>query len=109
MREVLSVAVFDPDDTITVEDLAKAVKDYRSMVIPCSSQSIVLSDQPATRRFHCNWFQEPFQQTLTFLSQIRTQAPGAEVVFLSEFDDETLWVWVEAIQHSVSGPVSQAG
>lgn len=99
MRETLSVAVFDPDDPITVKNVAEAVKDYRSVVIPCTSQSIVLS---TINQQHVDavviGFQEPFQRTFTLLSQIKAQAAGVEVVFLSEFDDETLWVWVEAIQ-----------
>jgi DNA-binding NtrC family response regulator len=99
MRETLAVAVFDPDDPTTVENVAEAVREYRSVVIPCSSQSIVLS---TLNEQHIDavviGFQEPFKESFRVLSQIKVQATQAEVVFLSEFDDETRWVWIEAIQ-----------
>jgi DNA-binding NtrC family response regulator len=99
MRETLAVAVFDPDDPTTVEDVAEAVREYQSVIIPCSSQGIVLS---TLNEQHIDalviGFQEPFKETFKLLSQIKAQATQAEVVFLSEFDDQTLWVWIEAIQ-----------
>jgi DNA-binding NtrC family response regulator len=99
MRETLSVAVFDPNDPITIENVTEAVREYRSLVIPCFSQGILLSTM---NNQHIDaaviGFQEPFNETFRLLSQIKAQSAGVEVVFLSEFDDRTRWVWIEAIQ-----------
>jgi DNA-binding NtrC family response regulator len=99
MREILSVTVFDSNDPITIETVADALREYQSLVIPCSSPSMVLSTMNDQ---HIDavviGFQEPFNEAFELLSQIKAQAAETEVVFLSEFDDKTLWVWVEAIQ-----------
>jgi DNA-binding NtrC family response regulator len=99
MRETLSVAVLDPNDPDTIEKVTEAVKEYQSSVIPCSSREHVL---PTLNQRRVDvvviGFQEPFRETFDLLSQIKTKAAGTEVVFLAEFDDKTLWVWIEAIQ-----------
>ena len=42
--------------------------------------------------------QKPFEQAFRFLSEIKTKAPKVEVIFVSPFDEEARWVWIEAIQ-----------
>jgi len=42
--------------------------------------------------------QKPFEQAFRFLAQIRTKAPKVEIIFVSPFDEETRWLWIEAIQ-----------
>ena len=43
-------------------------------------------------------FQKPFEQAFRLLSEIKSKAPKVEVIFVSPFDEETLWLWIEAIQ-----------
>ena len=42
--------------------------------------------------------QKPFEEAFHLLSEIKTKASEVEVIFVSEFDDETRWIWMEAIQ-----------
>lgn len=99
MQETLCVAVFDPSDPVTLERVVEAVREYQSLVIPCLSQSALLS---AINRKYVDavvaGFRDPFEESFELLSQVKAHSTSSEVVFLSEFDDRTRWFWVEAIQ-----------
>src|SRR6516162_8576898 len=99
MQETLCVAVLAPADPVTLERVVEAVTDYRSLVIPCSSQHALLSE--INRK--CvdavvAGFRDPFEESFELLFQVKAQTTSSEVIFLSEFDDQTRWFWVEAIQ-----------
>jgi DNA-binding NtrC family response regulator len=99
MRETISITVFDQNDPVTIENVAEAVNEYEALVRPCSSREVLLS---VTRRQDVDvvviGFQKPFEEMFALLRAVKTQAEGAEVVFVSQFDDQALWFWIEAIQ-----------
>jgi DNA-binding NtrC family response regulator len=41
---------------------------------------------------------KPFDTCLSVLNKIKAIAPHVEVIFVSLFDDESLWLWIEVIQ-----------
>jgi len=41
---------------------------------------------------------KPFERAFHLLSQIKTKVPQVEVIFVSRFDDEARWIWIEVIQ-----------
>ena len=41
---------------------------------------------------------KPFEPAFSLLSEIQRKAPHAEVIFVAQFDDEILWVWIEVIR-----------
>jgi DNA-binding NtrC family response regulator len=93
------VLVWDLDDPVTVKRVTEAVDAYHSAVIPCSSaESILFAIQHETVDVVILSLQKPFQEAFHLLSEIKTKASQVEVIFVSEFDDETRWLWMEAIQ-----------
>ena len=42
--------------------------------------------------------QKPFEQSFRFLAEIKAKAPKVEVLFVSPFDEETRWLWIDAIE-----------
>jgi len=97
MQDILSVIVFDPDDPLTLKRVSEAIKEYHSEVIPCSSpQAILDSIQEKTVDVIILVLEKPFEKAYELLSQIKAGVAEVEVVFVSRFDDETLWI--EAIQ-----------
>jgi DNA-binding NtrC family response regulator len=99
MQQAVSILVWDQDDPLTVQRVAETIDEYQSVVIPCSSvEAILYTLQHKTVDVVILNLQKPFESTFHLLSEIKTKAPQVEVVFVSPFDDETRWVWIETIQ-----------
>jgi len=99
MEQSFSILVFDQDDPSTLKNVTEAIQEYQSVVLPCSSAEAVLFaiQHRAVDAVILN-LQKPFEQAFRFLAQIKTKAPKVEVIFVSPFDEETRWPWIEAIQ-----------
>jgi DNA-binding NtrC family response regulator len=95
----VSILVWDQDDPLTVKGVTEAIDEYQSVLIPCSSAEAILFNlqHKAVDVVILN-LQKPFKDAFDLLSEIKTEAPQAEVIFVSPFDDETRWLWIEAIQ-----------
>ena len=99
MQDILSVIVFDPDDPLTLKKVSEAIKEYHSEIIHCSSpQAILDSIQKKTVHVIVLHLEKPFEKVFRLLSEIKVIVPQVEVIFVSPFDDETRWLWMEAIQ-----------
>src|SRR5262245_31316732 len=99
MERVLSILVWDQDDPLTVKRVTEAIEEHQSVVIPCSSaEALPFAIQHMTVDLVILNLQKPFERAFQVLSQIKTQAPEVEVIFVSRFDDEARWVWMEVIQ-----------
>jgi DNA-binding NtrC family response regulator len=99
MQQSFSILVWDQDDPSTLKNVTEAIQEYQSVVAPCSSAKAVLFaiQHRAVDVVILN-LQKPFEQAFRFLSEIKTKAPKVEVIFVSPFDEETRWLWIEAIQ-----------
>jgi DNA-binding NtrC family response regulator len=99
MEQSFSILVFDQDDPSTLKNVTEAIQEYQSVVLPCSSAEAVLFaiQHRAVDAVILN-LRKPFEQAFRFLAQIKTKAPKVEVIFVSPFDEETRWLWIEAIQ-----------
>ena len=99
MEQSFSILVFDQDDPSTFKNVTEAIQEYQSVVLPCSSREAVLfAIQHRAVDAVILSLQKPFEQAFRFLAQIKTKAPKVEVIFVSPFDEETRWLWIEAIQ-----------
>jgi DNA-binding NtrC family response regulator len=99
MEQSFSILVWDQDDPSTLKDVTEAIQEYQAVVAACSSAKAVLFaiQQRAVDAVILN-LQKPFEQAFRLLSEIKTKAPKVEVIFVSPFDEETRWLWIEAIQ-----------
>ena len=99
MEQSFSILVFDQDDPSTLKNVTEAIQEYQSVVLPCSSGEAVLFaiQHRAVDAVILN-LQKPFEQAFRFLAQIKAKASKVEVIFVSPFDEETRWLWIEAIQ-----------
>jgi len=91
MEQSFSILVFDQDDPSTLKNVTEAIQEYQSVVLFAIQHRAV--DAVILH------LQKPFEQAFRSLAQIKTKAPKVEVIFVSPFDDETRWLWIEAIQH----------
>jgi DNA-binding NtrC family response regulator len=99
MEQPVSILVWDQNDAHTARKVAEAVEEYQSVVIPCSSpEALLFTVEHRSVDVVVLSLQKPFEQAFHLLSEVKTRAAQVEVVFVSRFDEETLWVWVEAIQ-----------
>ena len=99
MQETISILVLDQDDLLTAKKVTESICEYQSVVIPCSSaEAILFTLQHKTVDVVILHLQKPFENAFHLLSGIKTKAPQVEVIFVSPFDDETRWVWIETIQ-----------
>src|SRR5262245_4102261 len=99
MKRGVSILVWDQDDLLTVKRVTEAIEEYESVVIPCSSAAALLfTIQHKTVDVVILNLQKPFEKAFSLLSQIKAQAPQVEVIFVSRFDHEERWVWMEIIQ-----------
>jgi len=99
MEYMISVAVFDPEDPITVESVTEALREYQAAVIPCASGEALhaaIAHQPVD--VVVLKLEKPFEPAFSLLSEIQRKAPQAEVIFVAQFDDEIRWAWMEVIQ-----------
>jgi DNA-binding NtrC family response regulator len=98
-QEAVSILVWDQDDPLTVKNAAEAIEEYQSVVIPCSSaEAVLFTIQHKTVDVVILNLQKPFEKVFRLLSEIKVIASQVEVIFVSPFDDETRWLWMEAIQ-----------
>ena len=99
MSETIAILVLDQDDPLTAKRVTEAIDDYQSVVIPCSSpEAILFTIQHKTVDVVILSLQQPFEKAFHLLSAIKATAAQVEVIFVSRFDDETLWIWTEAIR-----------
>ena len=96
MHEPLRIIVVDPDSQ-TVEKIREATEEYLSVITPCSSPDAILDTvrQHQPVEVMILGLERPFDKVFTLLSELKSRVQ-AEVVFVSRFDDEALWI--EAIQ-----------
>jgi DNA-binding NtrC family response regulator len=101
MEQAVSILVllWDLNDPLTIKRATEAIEGYQSVVIPCSSaEAILFTIQHRSVDVAILSLQKPFKEAFHLLSEIKTKASQVEVIFVSEFDDETRWIWMEAIQ-----------
>ena len=99
MNSTIAVAVLDPDDPVTVNSVKDALRDYRCVVIPCSSKAELLaasSQQPID--VAVLKLTKPFEDDFRALAEIQRHAPQTEVIFVAQFDEELVRSWMEVIQ-----------
>ena len=100
MEHMISVAVFDPEDSTTVKSVAEALREYEAILIECQSEEelrAAIGQPPLVDVVVLN-LERPLGRSFSLLSEIQTKAPEAEVIFVALFDDEKLWAWMEVIQ-----------
>ena len=99
MQQNISILVLDLDDPFTAKKVTEAIEEYQSVVLPCSSaEAILFTIQHKTVDVVILNLQKPFEKAFHLLSEIKAKAPHAEVIFVSPFDDETRWIWIETIR-----------
>lgn len=99
MDSTIAVVVFDSDDPVTPRSVKEALRDYRCVVIPCSSRTEMLaaiSQQPID--VAVLKLTKPFEEDFRTLSEIQGSAPQTEVIFVAQFDEELMRAWMEVIQ-----------
>jgi DNA-binding NtrC family response regulator len=96
MQNVISVAIVDPEPRMA-ERVSEATAAYVSKIITYPSISLMLEALPETSIdvIILN-LERPFEEVFDLLPSLKAKLPHVEIVFVTRFDDETLWV--EAIQ-----------
>ena len=96
MHEPLRIIVVDPDSQ-AVEKVREATEEYLSAITPCSSPDAILDTVRQHRPVEVIILEleRPFDKAFTLLSELKSRVP-TEVVLVSRFDDEALWI--EALQ-----------
>lgn len=97
MGAEISILVVDHDPA-TIARVQEAMREHASLVIDCPSLEAVFDRLPQEGTAHVVVvnLDQPFEKTFDALPEIKARVAGVEVVFVSRFDDETLWI--EAIQ-----------
>src|SRR5262245_33165483 len=97
VKETITSIVCMDDDPSTSRLAKEALVDYPSEVISCHS-SEALSQILAGQKVDVVILAatKPLQTTFDLLGKIREKPETPEIVFVSEFDEAT--VWIEAIQ-----------
>jgi DNA-binding NtrC family response regulator len=99
MRQMISVAVFDREDSVTVTHVRDALKEYQSVIIPCASDEAVLGVIGHQRvDVAILNLSKPFDGAFRLLAEIQAKSAQTEVIFVAHFDDELLRAWMEVIQ-----------
>src|SRR5438093_562281 len=97
MQKAALIMVVD-SDPLTTEKVTEATRDYLAEVVAHSSLESMLDalgENPAVDVIVLN-LEKPFEQAFELLPNPKARFPKTEIVFVTRFDDETLWV--EAIQ-----------
>lgn len=97
MGRPISIAVLDPSDPAAGATIAEAVQGYESHIFPCSCETTLLSVLQAGIDVVILGLQDNLEGTFALLSKIRMAAVKTEVILLGRFDDQALWLWMEAI------------
>jgi DNA-binding NtrC family response regulator len=99
INSTIAVAVLDPDDPVTVNSVKDALRDYRCIVIPCSSKAELLAASGQQRiDVAVLKLSKPLEDDLRALAEIQRHAPQTEVIFVAQFDEELVRSWIEVIQ-----------
>jgi DNA-binding NtrC family response regulator len=97
MQEAISVAIVGSDPKIS-ERVGQAMAAYRTQIAvfqPLSPMLETLSESSMIDVVILE-LEPPFEQAFDLLARLKAKLTNVEVVFLTRFDDDTLWV--EAIQ-----------
>lgn len=97
MQKPLEITVVDSDPHST-QRVLKATQDYISEVVAYSSLKLMVEALPDNSPIDTIIFnlERPFEAAFDVLPSLKSKFPGVEIVFVTRFDDETMWV--EAIQ-----------
>ena len=96
MSETLSV-LFVNQDEAAVNAARQAIQGYSCQLMSChSTKALVETLQKESIDVVLLDLEPPFEISFDLLSELKAQSPQTEVVFVSRFDDE--WLWVEALQ-----------
>ena len=95
MQNVISVSIVDPEPH-TAERVSQATAAYVSKIITYPSISLMLEALAETIDVIILNLERPFEEVFDLLPSLKAKLPHVEIVFVTRFDDETLWV--EAIQ-----------
>ena len=99
MKQMMTVAVLDPNDPVTARSVKYALREYQSIVIPCESKKAMQAAMTEQRMdVVVLTLSEPFDDAFRTLAEVQIKAPQAEVIFVAQFDDEMLRAWMEVIQ-----------
>ena len=95
MQKAISVAIVDPEPRM-IEEAVLAIAAYHPQIAVYSSISLMLeAPSEATDVIILN-LERPFEETFEFIPRLKAKLPSVEIVFITRFDEESLWV--EAIQ-----------
>jgi len=97
MQEAISVAIVGSEPNIS-ERVGHAMAAYRTKITvfhPLSSMLETLSESSMIDVAILE-LEPPFEEAFNLLSRLKVRRPSVEVVFVTRFDDDALWV--EAIQ-----------
>lgn len=97
MQKPIVIMVVDPDP-LSADRVLEAAQDYLSEVVEYASIELMLAALSENSHADVIVFnlERPFERAFDLLPRLKSKLPQAEVVFVTRFDDETLWV--EAIQ-----------
>jgi DNA-binding NtrC family response regulator len=96
MQNPISIMIVDTEPD-TAERVRHAIAAYLSKITTYSSVSLMVEALAETSVdvIILN-LERPFEETFDLLPSLKARRPAVEIVFITRFDDETLWV--EAIQ-----------
>jgi DNA-binding NtrC family response regulator len=95
MQNVISVAIVDPEPRM-IEEAVQAIVAYRPQIAIYPSISLMLESSAETTDVIILNLERPFEETFELIPQLKAKLPSAEIVFITRFHEESLWV--EAIQ-----------
>ena len=95
MQNVISVAIVDPEPRM-IEEAVQAIVAYRPQIAIYPSISLMLEASAETTDVIILNLERPFEETFELIPQLKAKLPSAEIVFITRFHEESLWV--EAIQ-----------
>jgi DNA-binding NtrC family response regulator len=99
MKQNISILVWDQDDPLTLKDVIEAMQTYESVAAACwSAEEVFFAIQHKAVDVVILNLQQPCENALHLLSEIKNQASHVEVIFVSSFDEETRCLWTEVIQ-----------
>jgi DNA-binding NtrC family response regulator len=95
MQNAISVAIVDSEPRM-IEEAVHAIAAYRPKIAIYPSISLILEASTATTDVIILNLERPFEETFKFIPRLKAKLPSVEIVFITRFDEESLWV--EAIQ-----------
>ena len=97
MQDAISVVIVDPEPH-TAERVSQATAAYLTQITTYPSVSLMLEALAGGTSIDVIILnlERPFEEAFDLLRSLKAKLPNVEIVFVTRFDDETLWV--EAIQ-----------